>query len=352
MASNGTRFDDVLSATSRKGETIKGFGGHDTFEFYGTAQKDRFEGGAGNDTLTGVELNSDAARFGSQVSGTTFVGGKGMDTIEFSITLDLPTFKLGTFGMKLKSVEHRFYDILLSGGGEWDVEQFKIVGGRASDSLFIRDHMLSRDSDALKVVTKGGRDTVHVEVQEMDTIFINTGGGADTVVMSFSVDGARINLGGGNDRILMGGYNRETVNAGRGNDTIVLEHKLWTVETDTVKTGAGRDKIIVDASPIVTAALGNVVDFNEKRDKIGLTIDGNGTKPFDVVYSMKEWESEQETNPDAYRVDYWLMDNKAGTLGYVWNGQVKEVLDFGGRTDLDDSNFFRVDEGYANDFLL
>lgn len=351
MASKGTRFDDVLSATSRKGETIKGFGGHDTFEFYGAAQKDRFEGGVGHDKLTGVELDMDAARAGSQMRGTTFVGGKGMDTVEFSVMLDQMTFKLGTFGAKLKSVEVRAYDVYFSGPGEPGQDTMKVIGGRASEFVTLRGFG-GRDTDALEVKMGGGKDTLNVQVSSVDHIFINTGGGRDTVVMQNSVDGAEIKLGGGNDRILMDGYNRETVNAGRGNDTIVLEHKLWTVETDTVKTGAGRDKIIVDASPIVTAPLGNVVDFNEKRDKIGLTIDGNGRKPFDVVYSMKEWESEQSSNPDSYLVDYWLMDNKAGTLGHIWNGQVKEVLDFGSRTDLDDSNFFRVDEGYADDFLL
>ena len=46
------------------------------------------------------------------------------------------------------------------------------------------------------------------------------------------------------------------------------------------------------------------------------------------------------------------MDNKAGTLGFVYNGAVKEVLDFGGSIALDDQNFFKVDENYGYDFLL
>ena len=170
--------------------------------------------------------------------------------------------------------------------------------------------------------------------------------------MSYAVDGTVINLGGGSDRIVLDGYARETVNGGKGSDTFVLDHALWTVHTDTVKTGGGRDKIIVGGAPIVTAPLGNVADFNSKRDKIGLAIDGNGSKPFDVVFSLEELASERASNPDAYRTEYWLMDNEAGTLGYIYNGNVREILDFGGATDLSERNFFRVDENFGSDFLL
>lgn len=349
---SGTRFDDVISATSRQGDILKGLVGNDTFEFYGMSQEDRFVGGRGDDTLTGIEIDIEAAAFETQALGTTFVGGRGVDTVEYSISVTLPTLKLGSFGMKLNSVEFRDYDLTLTGNYAGPEDTFKILGKNAAEIVAIRDVLLLSDIDTLKVNLRGGNDTLTVDVGSLDHIFVNTGGGGDTVVMYSSVDGAVINLGAGNDRIIMDSYHRETVKAGKGNDTIVLDHALWTVHTDTVTTGGGRDKIIVGGQPIVTAPLGNVVDFNAKRDKIGLAVDGNGTKPFDVVYSQQELTHELATNPDAYRTEYWLMDNKAGTLGFVYNGAVKEVLDFGGSIALDDQNFFKVDENYGYDFLL
>ena len=68
---SGTRFDDVISATSRQGDILKGLVGNDTFEFYGMSQEDRFVGGRGDDTLTGIEIDIVGGTLNRPVKGSS-----------------------------------------------------------------------------------------------------------------------------------------------------------------------------------------------------------------------------------------------------------------------------------------
>lgn len=327
----GTRFDDTLTASSRKNEILYGKAGDDAFVFHAFGRGDKFLGGGGDDHLGGIRFDIDASGPSFSRNDITFNGGKGIDTIAFEIDVHTSKIKLGQFGTRTVSVEQSAYEIgFHSGTG-------RIVGSARDEMVVLDNYLKVHDMRSLNVTLKGGDDVFRTDTinSGFGSIRIDLGAGDDTVMLNQSAHGARIKGGKGDDFIFGGRVASERILAGSGDDTILaVNGSIGQQAIDTIATGSGKDTIVVTSNLYAIAGQGQVLDFNTRRDTVLIADIGAA----DLVFARKDAD-------DPY-TNAWTMDNSAGIL--YWSD--RPVLDFGGRTDLTARNFVTDDSSY--DFMV
>lgn len=183
----------------------------------------RFDGAAGNDTITGGSTND------------TLIGGADNDRLTGGFGNDLIIWNAGDGA---DTVE---------GGGDSDTMQAN--GGAAAETFAVTF------SGGRYVVTLGGSQIL--SVGSIENITVNTGGGADTFDASAMMQNLSVWVDGGtgNDTILggqftdklLGGADNDDIDGGAGNDTIDLgsgdDIARWSVGdgVDTINGGSGTD---------------------------------------------------------------------------------------------------------------
>ena len=314
----GDAGDNVLTGTLA-GDTINGLGGNDRIE--GRDGVDRLNGGEGNDVINDFLDNivdgggGDDLIVNAFVSGGTWVGGTGVDTIDFSndafdgiINLAAASFLIlgarfsgfenaigsqgserinGTSGDNF--IDGQSGDDLLTGGNGYDT----IDGGAGNDRITDGGANVVNGGEGDDVIKNtnvsggiwsGGNGTDKIDFTGNDfgaiTIDLNT--------TSFVINGAAfrgfegVTGSAGNERILgtaganwlSGGTGIDTLIGGLGNDTYVID--------------SSRDQIVETADGGIDTVQTSVsLTLKENLEHITLlgtgNIDGNGNALANIV---------------------------------------------------------------------
>lgn len=356
----GSDIDNRLVATETIRESLFGRGGDDVFiihhhDFdqnnpnrdFGADQSDRFFGGTGDDRLEMLYFDftvvGDYAASYRDYSQISFDGGKGYDTVSSDVILhaeDEGVLDLSSIQTSVRSVEHWDYDISLGTSGTvspaLNQGSFAILAGAQDDTLRVAQYQDCSDAE-ISINTLGGNDSVgymaysDIGLLNINTgrghdfvdfsarwavsadVRINTGNGNDTVVINGStVSHAQkldvdIRTGKGNDTIILEGMHGEELNAGGGNDDIYILTGSFSNAPDSIRTGAGRDRLFVELDAYSTVAV--VRDFNAAKDVF--VFDQNEASELlprdaNVTFDRSEWENSEE--------DRLFMDNDANRL--------------------------------------
>ncbi|MGD9865997.1 MAG: hypothetical protein AB7S99_22585 [Pseudodonghicola sp.] len=344
----GTDRDDAFSATSAIRESFYGLGGNDTFYFYDLStgptppstdfdSSDRFFGGTGRDQLTNITVNFDGAEGAGKLDALSFDGGAGYDTLTVAVAIDMESYnsKISTFRFDdvaplVRSVEHREFNVTLSRIGA-TTNELQLLGGNRDETVRLTQDASMDASGVIRVDLGGGDDRFEfsASVYVASQLIVNTGKGADTVIMNASGSsypsdfGATIRTGAGADTIVLEGMYSETLNAGAGNDQIYVLTGSFAEAPDIIRTGAGRDRVYVELDSYSTVA--RLRDFSAARDTI--VFDSDEFRNTDVTFDKAVWQGAGS--------DRLYMDNAAGKLYFGDN----VLVNFGGPTDLTAANF-------------
>ena len=272
----GTRGDDYIMAWSHEGKPDRflGLGGDDRFIFHDLAERDVFIGGPGDDTLLDVSFYLPMRPVRVE-RGLTFDGGREWDAIHIEVTVDRhdQTARLGQLYGKLTSVEERRVDVILDAQGRRPLDDFRLFGSTAADSLSIRLDDGTAADDVVIDMGKG-HDIVTIEdgigdlrialgrgddryvgyntwsdISASDRTFVSGGPGRDDFELGASVE--RIFGGDGKDAIRLGlnqiGLKTDVVKGGRGADDFVLRRWDMTREIAEIEDfRSGTDKVVID----------------------------------------------------------------------------------------------------------
>ncbi len=237
------------------GQNIVGTPGNDQglTQIVGTLGDDTIDGLGGNDSITG-DAGSD-----------TIYGGAGLDTLR------------GGFG-----------DDYLDGGTEndqlyGDTGTDTLIGGDGNDRLEARGAGSSLDGGE-------GNDQLY-NFATSGTATLVGGGGNDTLRASTSNSAINETLSGGadDDRIeYVGFYSSDTVDAGTGNDTVLLYSFTNSGQVSTLTLGDGQDTIGFFASnPQLNVQHATVTDFAT----------GAGGDRLDITFILSNLTGYGGTNP-------------------------------------------------------
>ena len=276
--------NEIISLSA---STLAGGAGNDTIGFWtyndqsaasstnttaATVNAAFFDGGAGNDT---IDLSHDA---GGLIKATTVQGGQGADTITLSAdasTVVSSVYVLGGGGNDTIVSDFQADSIgnTVAGGGGADSLTVN-VASTASATLILGDALNSIDaydgadtivfsaaaSTAVTIQGMGGNDYVTADVGAGGGTLIQTNVGDDSVYFSGDFDSSQIQLGAGNDLLVMSaanaGFGGTDVNSayiygGGGNDTIKF---IADISSAGGYEGAGADVFSADDSDVVSGA--------------------------------------------------------------------------------------------------
>jgi Ca2+-binding RTX toxin-like protein len=276
-AGDGDDYIYVTNASitgTTKPEYLYGDAGNDTI----LSQAGNFiYGGLGDDSVTVFQHNALATKvtldagndtfLGDLVDNMTVSGGEGNDVIKLN---------------EQSALSGQY----ISGDGGNDLIQVTVIPS------FIYNGSISGAAvqDQLKADTLyggAGDDTIYAKNNDV----INAGVGNDYVkvgpmnVPSWSLDGANIQLGDGNDTAL-GSSNADTLVGGLGNDSLFGNSGADTLRgdagNDTIAGGGGNDALYggLNADVFVFKAYDNndtIYDFNVNDDKLSFVNSGAGS---------------------------------------------------------------------------
>jgi uncharacterized delta-60 repeat protein len=278
-------------STGAGNDTIKGSSGND--QITSGIGKDSIDGGDGNDSITignysdtdNITIKLTSATSGNVVGGsndgTTFQNietvnvttGSGADSIDLSATAGNNSLYTGAGNDTIKGGSGG--DYITSGTGKDSID-----GGVGYDSITIGDSSIfwnpgANGSSAINIsyatnnngtIVGGANDGT--TFQNIESIEIYTGSGADRIDVSAATGRNRISTGAGDD-VITGGAGSDTINGGDGNDTL-----RGLGGQDTLTGGAGNDLFILgDASTryyLDNYGYANITDFNLAQDKVQL----------------------------------------------------------------------------------
>ena len=217
-AMNGT--SDALTVDTNVANT-----GGTTFDITGAAGNDSLEGGAGTDTINGGTGND---TIDGGAGNDIMIGGAGSDNITIGVGADSlsggadnDTFVLGT-AANLTAAD------TISGGDGTDTLS-TVALGTGGDAGFA-------NVTSVETVTAGtGRSDIGALAQAAGVTTVNlnaAGAGNDTLAASAFTTGLTVNMGTGNDSIIVGS----------GDDVIVAGNGDITA-ADTITLGTGTDQI-------------------------------------------------------------------------------------------------------------
>lgn len=308
--------DDKISVTAGEVDTLNAGAGADTISVAAGARVKDLDAGDGDDII--------AITAGAVIKNLN--GGGGTNTLKLENgVVDLSTTKLTnvqtiTGRGKIQSSDITGKNITLGseklnawneGTGEYDIteleikgkgtatndtinlSQLKIAAGSTghklnitnfkSGSLTLNDKNLGNDSaddtavDATTVTVTGTESNDEITITQGKVKSVETGKGADKVVISSSANVATLSTGEGADTIDISGT-VGTIDTGDGDDKIVLSSGA---KVDTLDAGAGNDNIEVSSGASVTTinlGAGDDTITLKSGTGTGLTINGGDGK--------------------------------------------------------------------------
>ena len=229
-----------------------------------------------------------------------------------------------------------------------------------SGSLTLNDKNLGNDSaddtavDATTVTVTGTESNDEITITQGKVKSVETGKGADKVVISSSANVATLSTGEGADTIDISGT-VGTIDTGDGDDKIVLSSGA---KVDTLDAGAGNDNIeVVSGASVTTINLGAGDDtitlksgagtgltINGGDGKDTLTLDGSGsTVDFTNITKITGIEvlniSGATTSSSGAKISYdSIKDNLNLTIDST-SGSGSLTIDTGNNTDINLANF-------------
>ncbi len=308
--------DDKISVTAGEVDTLNAGAGADTISVAAGARVKDLDAGDGDDII--------AITAGAVIKNLNGGGGNNTLKLENGV-VDLSTTKLTnvqtiTGRGKIQSSDITNKQITLGseklnawneGTGEYDIteleikgkgtaatdninlQQLKIAAGSTghklnitnfkSGSLTLNDNNLGNASqdesavDATTVTVTGTESNDTITINSGKIKSVETGKGADTVIIKSGVNVATLSTGEGADTIDISGT-VGTLDAGDGDDKIVLNSGA---KIDTLDTGAGNDNIEVSSGASVTTinlGAGDDTITLKSGAGTGLTINGGDGK--------------------------------------------------------------------------
>lgn len=387
--------DDKISVTAGEVDTLNAGAGADTISVAAGARVKDLDAGDGDDII--------AITAGAVIKNLN--GGGGTNTLKLENgVVDLSTTKLTnvqtiTGRGKIQSTDITSKNITLGseklnawneGTGEYDITELEIKGkGTATadninlsnlkiaagstghklnitnfkqGTLTLNNKNLGNDSaddtavDATTVTVTGTESNDEITISQGKVKSVETGKGADKVVISAGANVATLSTGEGADHIDISGT-VGTIDTGDGNDGIVLSSGA---KVDTIDTGAGNDNIEVQSGASVTTinlGAGDDTITLKSGTGTGLTInggDGKDTLALDGSGSMVDFSSITKisgievlnisgaTNnaTSGAKISYdSIKDNLNLTIDSSSNGSGSLTIDTGNNTDINLSNF-------------
>lgn len=308
--------DDKISVTAGEVDTLNAGAGADTISVAAGARVKDLDAGDGDDII--------AITAGAVIKNLNGGGGNNTLKLENGV-VDLSTTKLTnvqtiTGRGKIQSSDITSKNITLGseklnawneGTGEYDITELEIKGkGTATNdtinlsnlkiaagstghklnitnfkqgTLTLNNKNLGNDSaddtavDATTVTVTGTESNDEITISQGKVKSVETGKGADKVIISSGANVATLSTGEGKDNIDISGT-VGTIDAGDGDDNIVLQS---SAKVDTIDTGAGNDNIEVSSGATVTTinlGAGDDTITLKSGAGTGLTINGGDGK--------------------------------------------------------------------------
>ena len=386
--------DDKISVTAGEVDTLNAGAGADTISVAAGARVKDLDAGDGDDII--------AITAGAVIKNLNGGGGNNTLKLENGV-VDLSTTKLTNIQTitgrgKIQSSDITSKNITLGseklnawneGTGEYDITELEIKGkGTATNdtinlsnlkiaagstghklnitnfkqgTLTLNNKNLGNDStddtavDATTVTVTGTESNDEITINSGKIKSVETGKGADKVIIQSGVNVATLSTGEGADHIDISGT-VGTIDTGDGNDGIVLSPGA---KVDTIDTGAGNDNIEVQSGASVTTinlGAGDDTITLKSGTGTGLTInggDGKDTLALDGSGSMVDFSSITKisgievlnisgaTNATSgAKISYdSIKDNLNLTIDSSSNGSGSLTIDTGNNTDINLSNF-------------
>lgn len=386
--------DDKISVTAGEVDTLNAGAGADTISVAAGARVKDLDAGDGDDII--------AITAGAVIKNLN--GGGGTNTLKLENgVVDLSTTKLTNIQTitgrgKIQSSDITSKNITLGseklnawneGTGEYDITELEIKGkGTATNdtinlsnlkiaagstghklnitnfkqgTLTLNNKNLGNDSaddtavDATTVTVTGTESNDEITINSGKIKSVETGKGADKVIIQSGVNVATLSTGEGADNINISGT-VGTIDTGDGDDGIVLSSGA---KVDTIDTGAGNDNIEVQNGASVTtinlgagddtitlkSGAGTGLTINGGDGKDTLTLDGSGsTVDFTNITKISGIEvlniSGATNNTSGAKISYdSIKDNLNLTIDSSASGSGSLTIDTGNNTDINLSNF-------------
>lgn len=333
----GNDGGNYFSATATIRESFYGLDGEDTFHVYASDFSDRFFGGRGADRMEGMSISYDGASGLDAYGLLSFDGGGGYDTLAFAVDIAMADYTDTTATLALddvttlaRSVEHREFDVSLSEISD-TVADLLLNGGASDETLRLTQTAQMADGGALTVDLGRGDDYFEFSASSSvsSDLTVLTRGGSDTVIIgaatSYYPGGLTtvVKTGAGADVIVLEGMYKEIANAGGGDDEIYVLTGGFAGRPDTIRTGAGADKVFLELDAY--SKIAKFRDFSAAEDTI--VFDASEFRDTEVTFDKSVWEAAAE--------DKLYMDNDAGKLYFGDN----VLASFGGAIELTAENF-------------
>lgn len=388
--------DDKISVTAGEVDTLNAGAGADTISVAAGARVKDLDAGDGDDII--------AITAGAVIKNLN--GGGGTNTLKLENgVVDLSTTKLTnvqtiTGRGKIQSSDITGKNITLGseklnawneGTGEYDITELEIKGkGTAtsdninlsslkiaagstghklnitnfkSGSLTLNNKNLGNDSadesavDATTVTVTGTESNDEITISQGKVKSVETGKGADKVIINAGANVATLSTGDGADNINISGT-VGTLDTGDGDDNIVLSSGSGT-KVDTIDTGAGNDNIEVQSGASVTtinlgagddtitlkSGAGTGLTINGGDGKDTLTLDGSDSMvDFTKITKISGIEvlniSGATTNTSGAKISYdSIKDNLNLTIEGGESGSGSLTIDTGSNTDINLASF-------------
>lgn len=386
--------DDKISVTAGEVDTLNAGAGADTISVAAGARVKDLDAGDGDDII--------AITAGAVIKNLN--GGGGTNTLKLENgVVDLSTTKLTNIQTitgrgKIQSSDITGKNITLGseklnawneGTGEYDITELEIKGkGTAtsdninlsslkiaagstghklnitnfkSGSLTLNNKNLGNDSaddtavDATTVTVTGTESNDEITINSGKIKSVETGKGADKVIISSGANVATLSTGDGADTIDINGT-VGTIDTGDGDDKIVLSSGA---KVDTLDAGAGNDNIEVQSGASVTtinlgagddtitlkSGAGEGLTINGGDGKDTLTLDGSGSMvDFTKITKISGIEvlniSGATTNTSGAKISYdSIKDNLNLTIEGGESGSGSLTIDTGSNTDINLASF-------------
>lgn len=386
--------DDKISVTAGEVDTLNAGAGADTISVAAGARVKDLDAGDGDDII--------AITAGAVIKNLNGGGGNNTLKLENGV-VDLSTTKLTnvqtiTGRGKIQSSDITSKNITLGseklnawneGTGEYDITELEIKGkGTATNdtinlsnlkiaagstghklnitnfkqgTLTLNNKNLGNDSaddtavDATTVTVTGTESNDEITINSGKIKSVETGKGADKVIIQSGVNVATLSTGEGADNINISGT-VGTIDTGDGDDGIVLSSGA---KVDTIDTGAGNDNIEVGSGASVTtinlgagddtitlkSGAGEGLTINGGDGKDTLTLDGSGSmNDFTKITKISGIEvlniSGATTNSSGAKISYdSIKDNLNLTLQGGESGSGSLTINTGDNNTIDLSSF-------------
>ena len=261
-------------------DSLSGLDGNDTIE--GQGGTDTFDGGAGNDVYI-VDSTTD-----------TIADASGTDTVRSSVSFDLSDAKVASG----TGIEHLVYTSTLGGSLTGNAGDNSISGNDGNDTL--------EGKAGVDTLIGGAGDDRYIV--DTTTDLIVDASGTDTVESNTSFDLSNTLVGGGNtiENLVYSGTGAATLTGNNLNNSLTGNDQNNTLEgmggVDTLTGGAGNDVYIVDTTTdLIVDASGaadvvrSSVDFDlsntlvaggsgiEQLDLTGAAVSGTGNSVANII---------------------------------------------------------------------